>query len=133
MGVRRVKCFSLSVEHKSGVISEIAKKLKEFDVDLTALWGFGMGSDRAEIICQPTNGGQFKKAAESAGWTIREGSAFEITGEDQVGALVEMLDNVATKGVNLEAVNVVAVGGQFGGCIWAQKGEDEKLGKILGA
>ena len=133
MGVRRVKCFSVSVEHKAGVMSEIAKKLKEHDVDLTALWGFGMGPDRAEIICQPTNGDLFKKAAESAGWTVREGTAFEITGEDRVGALVEMLDNVASKGVNIEAINAVAVGGQFGGCIWAPKGEEEKLGKILGA
>ena len=133
MGVRRIRCFSLSVDHKPGVISEIVKTLKEHSIDLTALWGFGMGSDRAEIICQPTDPERFKKTAEGAGWKIKEGSAFEINGEDQVGILVDMLDRIAGKGVNIEAVNVVAVAGQYGGCIWAQEGEDDKLGEILGA
>ena len=133
MGVRRVACFSLTVEHKAGVVASIARTLKDKNVDLAALWGFGMGPDRAEIICQPSDPRQFRKVAEEAGWKIREGSAFAITGEDQVGALVEMLDSVSGKGVNIEAINCVAVNRQFGGCIWAPDGEDEKLGKILGA
>jgi hypothetical protein len=133
MGVRRVTCFSLSVDHKPGVLAGVARALKQHDVDLTALWGFGIGPDRAEVICQPTDPERFRRAAEEAGWTVREGTAFEITGEDQVGALVKMLETVAGKGVNLEALNAVAVGGQYGGCVWAPKGQEEKLARILGA
>lgn len=133
MGVRRVVCFSLSVEHKAGVMASVAKTLKDKRVDLGAVWGFGMGPDRAEIICQPSDPEQFRRVADDAGWTIREGVAFAITGEDQVGALVEMLASVAGKGVNIEALSCVAVNRQYGGCLWAPKGEEEKLGKILGA
>lgn len=133
MGVRRIRCFSLAVEHKAGVMASVAKTLKAKNVDLAAVWGFGMGSDRAEIICQPSDPELFRKVADEAGWTIREGSAFAFTGEDQVGALVEMLDSVAGKGINVEAITCVAVNRQYGGCVWAQEGEADKLGKILGA
>jgi predicted amino acid-binding ACT domain protein len=133
MSARRVTCFSLSVQHRPGVVAGLARALKQNDVDLTALWGFGMGPGQAQIICQPTDPAKFRKVASAAGWSVTEGVAFEIAGEDQVGALVDMLDRVAGAGLNLEAINAVAVAGQYGGCVWAQKGQETKLEKILGA
>lgn len=133
MGARRVTCFVLSVAHKPGVMAEIARVLKKHDVDLTAVWGFGMGPGNAQVICQPTDPALFRKVAQAEGWKLKAGTAFEITGEDQVGALVELLDRVASKGVNLEAINAVAVSGQYGGCLWAPEGQEDALGKLLGA
>ena len=130
MAIRRAKSFQFSVEAKPGTLAAVTKVLKENEVDLSGLWGFGIGQGKGEIIAVPKDPEKFKQAATKAGWTVKESTCLEISGEDKVGALVEALDKVAAEGANLHALNAVTLSGQYGGTIWSE--EIDKVAKILG-
>ncbi len=131
MNIKRVQYFSISTEDKSGELARFAKTMMEANVNMAGVWGFSKGQGRAEIIAVPSDPEPFKKAAQRAGWNAKAGACFHITGEDRVGALSETLDRVAREGINLRAVDAMAVSGQYAAYVWAQEADVERLGKIL--
>lgn len=131
MEIKRVTYYSISVQDKPGELTRITRGLKEAHVDLAGLWGFGVGQGKARIFLVPKDKDHFKTTAAKAGWTVQEGISFLVTGEDQAGALVELLNQIAGQGINLHALDAVAVGGQFGCYIWAEQKDVESVGKIL--
>ena len=133
MEIKRVKYFSIPVEDRPGELARMARKLSEANVDLAGLWGFGVGQGKARIMTVPNNSEQFKQTAKQAGWTIQEGTCFQVMGEDRVGALVETLDRVANEGINLHAVDAIAIAGRFGCYVWSEDKDVERLSKVLKA
>lgn len=133
MDIKRTKYFSMGVEDKPGELARFARKMKEAKVNLAGVWGFGVGPGKGQIIAVPRDAEKFKKAAQAAGWSVKEGSCFHLEGPDKGGALLAMLDRVAKEGINLHAVDALALGGRFAGYVWVQEKEVERLGKILKA
>ena len=133
METKRVKYFSIALEDKPGELARVARRLKEANVDLAGLWGFGVGQGKARILAVPRNSEQFKQTATKAGWAIQEGTCFQVTEEDRVGVLVETLDRVAGEGINLHAVDAIGIGGRCGCYLWSEEKDVERLGKVLKA
>jgi hypothetical protein len=133
MEIQRVKYYSIGIEDKPGELARFSRKMKEADVNLAGVWGFGTGPGKGQILAIPQDAEKFSQAARSEGWTITEGSCFRLEGEDRVGALQETLDRVAREGINLHAVDALAIRGRFAAYVWAKAEDVERLGKILGA
>jgi hypothetical protein len=129
--IQRTKYFSIAVEDKSGELARFARQMKAADVNLSGVWGFGVGQGKAQIFAVPKDEGKFKQAAKAAGLSFKEGMCFRLEGQDKVGALLDALERVAREGVNLHAVDALALGGRFAAYIWAQEKDVEKLGKAL--
>lgn len=131
METKRVKYFSISVQDRPGELARVARRLKEANVDLAGLWGFGVGQGKAQIFAVPKNPDQFRQTAMKADWVIKEGTCFQVVAEDRVGVLVETLDRVSGEGINLHAVDAIAVGGRCGCYVWPEEKDVERLGKVL--
>jgi hypothetical protein len=131
MDIKRTQYFSVAVEDKPGELARFARKMKAANVNLYGVWGFGIGQGKAQIFAVPQDEGKFKQAAEAGGLSIKEGTCFRLEGQDKVGALLDTLDRVAAEGVNLHAVDALALEGRFAAYIWAQEKDVEKLGKVL--
>jgi hypothetical protein len=133
MEIKRVKYYSVSVEDQPGELARFSRKMKEANINLSGVWGFGVGQGKAQIFTVPQDAERFKKAAQTAGLKIKEGTCFRLEGEDRVGALQETLDRAASEGINLHAVDALALEGRFAAYIWPQEKDTEKLGKVLKA
>ena len=131
MDIKRAKYFSISVEDKPGELARFARRMKEANVNLAGVWGFGLGQGKAQIIAVPRDVEKFKKAAQAAGWSPQEGTCFHLEGEDRVGALQETLERVASEGINLHAVDALAIGNRFAAYVWTQEKDVERLAKVL--
>ena len=87
----------------------------------------------AQIFVVPKDGARFQKTAQAAGWKTKPGVCFRLTGTDQVGALCDTLDRIASEGINLHAVDAIAVEGKFAAYVWSEEADAEKLGEALKA
>ncbi|MBI2890952.1 MAG: hypothetical protein HYY13_09240 [Nitrospirae bacterium] len=133
MAVKKDTCFCLEVEDKPGTLAQFCRSLKKSNVNLKGVWGFGVGGGKARIFAVPQRAEKFQKAAAAEGWNATKCDVFYVSGKDQVGALVKTLEAAEQGGVNIHAVDAIAVGGKFGSYIWAESGKESDLGKVLGA
>ena len=63
--------FQISVPDQPGELFRITKGLQEAEINLRAMWGFGIGAGHAEIIVVPDDPDQFRAHAEEAGLDVR--------------------------------------------------------------
>ena len=133
MNINRDTCFTVHLEDKPGQIANISVQLREGNVDLTGLWGWGMPGGQAQAIVTVKNPSQFETVAKKAGWRFEKSTCFRFQCDDKPGAMLETLGKISKGGVNLMAVDSVGVAGKVGGCFWVDASQVEKLGKVLGA
>jgi prephenate dehydratase len=123
--------FSLQLPDRPGELARLAAMLREADVNLVGLWGYGGGRGSARFYCVPERADQFRNFARSAGLEFEEGRTFYLTGTDHPGALVRWLEKIASAGINLQAIDAVQVRGEFAGFIWADAGDWDALTELL--
>ena len=80
----------------------------------------------------PRDADSFLKTAQRAEWKFHEGTCFHLEGTDKTGALVDILRQLADDGINLRAVDAMAVEGRFGCCLWVAEHEIEHVSQVLG-
>ena len=124
--------FSIALPDRPGELASLTGKLADADIILLGLWGIHSLHGEENIHCVPENPKQFRQFAETEGLKFEEGMTIYLNGPDSGGALVETLEEIATAGVNLHAVQAVAVHGNFGCFIWADQKDWEVLAKTLG-
>lgn len=129
----RVKHFAVDTEDKPGVLAKLAKQLRDAQVNLQGLWGFGVGPGKAQIFLVPENATKTKEGLQKLGFQVKEGTCFHLQGEDRAGALCETLEKIAAAGLNVHAIDAIAVKGHMGGYLWVKPEEVEQIGKILSA
>ena len=131
MDIERCTYFVIATEDRPGQLARFSKKMSEDEINLAGVWCFGIGRGNAEIIAIPRDAHVFKKAAREAGWTIREGSCFHLSGEDRAGALADTLDRIAQEGINLHAVDAMGFGSSYSAYVWCDEKDVETLRKVL--
>ncbi len=131
MDIKRATYFGILTEDQPGELARFAKRMAEHEINLAGVWGFGIGRGNAEIIAIPRDPAAFKNAVRGAGWVVREGSCFHLTGEDQAGALADTLDRIAQEGINLYAVDAMGFGTDYSAYVWCDEKDVELLRKIL--
>jgi hypothetical protein len=132
MNIQRETYFAIEAEDKPGTLALITATLMEEGVDMSGVWGFGLGDGSAKVMAVPRSIPAFKKVAKAAGWNINEHICFHLEGDDRPGALVEILHKISSEGLNLNAVDAIGVEGQFGCYIWSNDDDVIPISEILG-
>jgi hypothetical protein len=124
--------FQISVPDRPGELFRITKALQDAEINLRAMWGFGIGGGHAEIIVVPEDPDQFRTHAEDLELEFEERTVFHFTGRDELGALVETIEKIAAAGINVHSFDAIALGGKFGAYCWVADEDRERLNKVLG-
>lgn len=132
MKVNRTSYYLISGNDRAGEAANLLNKLKQNNIDLDAIWGYGTPSGRSEIYLVPKNPSQFQNAAAKIGLNYTEGTCFRVTGPDEVGSLTSTMDEIARQEINISALNATAINGQVGAYIWCKPDDVDKLSKALG-
>ncbi len=130
--VRRATYYVADLEDKPGALLKIMQDLKANSIGLTWLWGFGTREGKAKLYVFSEKSEELKDVWTAAGLQAGEGTGFFMAGEDRTGALIDSLEALAGLGININSINAVAVGGQFGSFIWVDASDVEKASSALG-
>lgn len=131
--IRQVDYFYVQVPHKAGEGARMLRALKDAAVNLLAFTGFPSGR-RAQLDFIPVDAAAFKKAARAAGWKLTGPKrAFLISGDDRVGAIADIIGQLADAKINVIAVDAVGANGRFGAVLWVEPRNVKKAAQVLGA
>jgi len=130
---QRVTYFKANLEDKPGALLAIMQDLKSKNLGLTGLWGFATQPGKAELYIVAKNPDKVRKAWQSAGLIAEEGTGFLLKGTDKTGVLVKNLQAIADAGVNIRAIDAIAVGGRYGSFVWVAPADVERAAHALGA
>ena len=128
----RLADFWINLPDQPGELARLSARLREADVNLLGLWGYGAENGRARFYCVPESPEQFRNFARSAELSTREGVTFYLTAPDHGGMLVQTLEKIAKANINLLAIQAVAIHGEFGCFIWAEERDWSTLETVLG-
>lgn len=129
---QRATYFKANLEDKPGALLAVMKDLKAGNLGLTGLWGFATSPGNAELHVVAKNPDKLRDAWKSSGKLAEEGTGFWVKGADKTGVLVKTLEALANAGVNITAIDAIAVGGRYGSFIWVNPADVEKAAKALG-
>jgi len=130
---RRVRFFKVHIANKPGTLLAVTKRLKEQKLGLCGLWGYATSGPTAELYVVPKDPNKFRALWSSEGILKEEGVGFWLTGANRTGALNKSLDLLCRAGVNIESIDAICVGKEFGSFIWVDPSDIEKAAKALEA
>jgi len=133
--VERVDYYYTTLADSPGEGARAMSALKDNGVNLLAFLAFPLGGGQSQLDLVPENPAALIKAAARAEWTLSESKrAFLVRGEDRVGAVTDLMDRLATSGVNVTAAAAVSCGqgGRYGMLLWVAPGDYERAADSLG-
>jgi len=131
--VQRVKYFKISLEDKPGALLGIARELKAKNIGLAGIWGYATQPGSAEAFFIAKNPDKLRNTWKSAGVAMAEGTGLFLKGTDKTGALVKSLEVLAQAGINIMAIDAIAVSGNFGSFLHVAPDDVDKAAAALGA
>jgi len=97
----KVKELTVALENRPGTLAHVAKVLADAKVNVLALLGSTAGAQgSAQVVVDNVN--KAKKALASAGLSYTEGTLEEFELANKPGALAQLADKLAKKGVNID-------------------------------
>jgi hypothetical protein len=130
---RRVRFFKAHIANKPGTLLAVTRRLKENNIGLCGLWGYATSRSTAELYAVPKEPNKLRALWSFEGILKEEGVGLWLTGTNRTGALNKSLDALFRAGVNIESVDAICVGKEYGSFIWVGPGDIEKAAKSLGA
>ena len=113
MTVRKATQFSICVDDRPGMLAEVAGRLADAGVNLSALAGWSKGDGDAVLICVPDDPDRVRQLAADAGVTIAEATVIIVDGEDRIGVGRDLSQCLADAGINLLGCMAQAIGGRY--------------------
>jgi hypothetical protein len=109
--IRRVEYFYTTVEDQPGEAYKLLSLLKDLGVSLLAMSLFPVGPLRTQLALFPEDSLKMKEEARKAKISL-EGPhpALMVTGDDELGALIEVHERLAGASVNVVSANAVTDG-----------------------
>lgn len=131
----KLELYSVIVPNKPGKGAHLLSTLKEAGVNFVGIWGYPVGKSKARIDLVAEDSALLKKAAKQLKIEIgKKQAVFHVTGEDRPGAVAEVLAKLASKEINVYAVQALCAGnGRFGTLIQVDEDDVKKANKVLGA
>jgi len=129
--VKRLNYLKINLKDEPGSLLKIMEELKEKNISLKALWGYGKANGEAEVFAIPKDATKLKNIWASM--LVEEGEVFFIKGTDKTGALLKPLKALADENINIRAIHALVVGDKYGSVIWVNSSDVDKTAKILGA
>lgn len=132
-GVQKVERYSIEVSDRAGEGARVLGALAAGKADLVAAWGYPLGSTgTTKIEVVPADSATFRAAARKAKIKVkRESAAFCVVGRNKVGAVAALLETLGSKGINVHAVQAIAVGGKYGSLIEVAPSDVRKAAAAL--
>ena len=130
---QRVAYFQINLEDKAGSLLALAQGLKSKNLGLVGLGTMGAEAGQAGVYLIAKNPDKLRGWLKSSGVTTEEGTGFFLRGADKTGALVKSLEPIAQAGINIVAIDAIAVGGKYGTFFRVPSPDVEKTAKLLGA
>jgi hypothetical protein len=127
----RLSDFWIDLPDRPGELARLTAQLREADVNLLGMWGYGAENGIARFYCVPESPEQFRNFARSAELQVREGATFYLSGSDRGGTLLQTLEQIAAAKINLLAIQAVAIDGRFGCFLWANPEDWPELERLL--
>lgn len=130
---RRVRFFKAHLANKPGTLLAITRRLKEQNLGLCGLWGYATSGSTAEVYAVPKDPDKLRSLWSTEGILKEEGVGLWLTGTNRTGALNKSLDALSRAGINIESIDAVCVGKEYGSFIWVDPSDIEKAAKALDA
>ncbi len=133
--IRSIEYFYVTVKDQPGEACRLLAQLASADVNLLAFAAIPSGSDHTQLWIFPENVAGLARAAEKGGFEITgPRPAFLIQGDDSLGALAEIHQNLCDANINVEASSGVTDGrGGYGYVLYVRREQYEDAARILGA
>lgn len=132
--VRRVDYFHTSVPDQPGEAYRLLSSLSELRVNLVAFTAVPIGPVKTQLTLFPEDTAALQSAAGKARLEL-DGPypAFLVQGDDEIGALARVHEQLYQAGVNVYAASGVSDGrGGFGYLLWVRPGDYDKAAATLG-
>ncbi len=132
--IRRVSYFHTTIRDQPGAAYRMLAQLADLGVNLLALTGIPFGSDRTQLTLFPELADRLHEAAEITGLKL-DGPhpALLVQGDDELGALVGIHQQLFQAGVNVYASSGVTDGrGSYGYLLYVRPEQYEQAAEALG-
>ena len=132
--VRKADYFYVQVANQAGAGAMYLKALRETGVNLLAFTGFPSGR-KAQIDFVPEDTAAFRAAAKRNKWKLSaRKTVFLVQGDDQLGAIHEVIGKLGAAKISITALDAVtAGGGRYGAMFWVKPRDVAKAARILEA
>ena len=133
--MRTITYFSVVVKNKTGAGAKALAALKAAGLNLTAFWGYPIKGKKAVLELAPDDPKGFAKAIKKLGYEAGpKKTAFHVEGEDRIGVMADVLERLASAGIDVHAAQAICAGaGRFGALIQVDEKDEKKAKKALGA
>ena len=131
--IRMVDYYYAMVPDKPGAGVQVLRVLRDARVNLLAFSAFP-SQRKSQATFVPADSAAFATAAKAAKLKVKgPKKTFLIDGDDRVGALSEVMANLAAAKVNVTAVAAICSGmGRYGTVLWVKPKDLKKAAKALG-
>jgi hypothetical protein len=132
--IRRVDYFNTTVRDRPGESYKLLSQFAEMGLNLVAFTAIPTGPTHTQLTLFPEDSGKMESAAQRAGMKL-DGPhpAFLVQGDDELGALVEIHQELFRADVNIYASSGVTDGrGTFGYLIYVRPEDYERAAAALG-
>lgn len=132
--IRRVDYFNTTIRDQPGEGYKLLAQLAELGLNLVAFTAIPVGPNHTRLTLFPEDSGMMEAAAQRAGMQL-EGPhpAFLVQGDDKLGALAGIHENLYNADVNIFASSGVTDGrGTFGYLIYVRPEEYDRAAAALG-
>jgi len=103
----KVKQLTVSLENRPGALAAVARVLADAKVNVEALLGSTAGTQGSvQLVVDNIN--KAKKALDKAGTSYTEGTLEEFELKNKPGALAEVAEKLAKKGMNIDSAFATA-------------------------
>ncbi len=131
--IRRVDYFYTSVRDRPGEAYKLLSQMAEMGLNMVAFTAVPVGPSRTQLTLFPEDTGKMAAAAQRAGMEV-DGPhpAFLVQGDDELGALAQIHQELYRANVNVYASTGVTDGrGTYGYLVYVRPEEYERAAKAL--
>jgi hypothetical protein len=131
--VRRVEYFYTTVTDRPGEAYKLLARLAAAEVNLLAFNCVPIGPESTELVLFPENVAQLARAAERSGLVlVGPHRAFLITGDNELGALVEIHRKLYDADINVYASSGVTDGADgYGYIVYVRPEKYDDAARVL--
>jgi hypothetical protein len=135
LNVRNAEYFYIRIENSPEKAYELLAQLASAEVSLLAFSAVPFGPNHVELTIFPDHSDTFIQLAKTLGWVVAGPQhAFLVQGDDQLGALADILRMLLEADVEIYASSGVTDGsGRFGYVIYFKEADRERAARTLGA
>jgi len=132
--IQRIKYFHAMIEDRPGETFSILSKLRSQEVNLLAFNAVPTSATHCQLTLYPENADSLVRMAEKSGFPLYgPHNAFLITGDDRLGALVEIHRMLCDSDINVVTSSGISDGkGGFGYILHVRENDFERVADLLG-